>query len=105
MDYMEKVVGIFDIIGENDSLENLMKAKPLISEISEYVKGTPLFQDAKDKYDEYLVSFMSIEDKEKRIRNIWTDFICKINDAPTRMHMRGVVILVLPALNEVMNSN
>lgn len=101
--YMARCQDIFAAIGEDDTLEGLLKAKSIIAEISSHVEQTGLFKDSKNRYEEYLAEVNKIEDKKERAIQAWRHFLKKSIDAPTRMHVRGVVILVLPAVNKYLS--
>lgn len=101
--YMARCQDIFAAIGEDDTIEGLLKAKSIIAEISSHIETTKLFTDSKESYEEYLAEINKIEDKKERAIQAWRHFLKKSINAPTRMHVRGVVILALPAVNKFLS--
>ena len=110
-DYMDAVGNMLDTVckkpeakSDDEIINQIMNIKGIISEITSHVVQTGLFIDAKDRYIEFLDQLLELTVRNERIKQAWIHFLTKINDAPTRMHLSGVVILCLPALNYVLNT-
>jgi hypothetical protein len=107
-DYMKEVGDMLDSIckepeakTDEQVITQVMGIKSRISEITGHAIQTGLFVDAKNKYYEFLATILEIPERTEQIKQALAHFLTKICDAPTRIHMRGVVILCLPALDHV----
>jgi hypothetical protein len=101
-DYMKKVRIVFELIGDGKDTTSLLKAKPVIQDIAEHVMKTDLFKFGQDKYNAFIIEFKKNVPKEDRVLGAWIDFLSKSAKAPTKVHLRGVVIFCIPVLNEMM---
>ncbi len=81
-----------DIIGEDNSITFTDEAKKLIHEISERCMDATLIVENKDRIDQYGEGLSAEE--------VYVDMLHKIVDAPTSMHMRMTVRLLIPIIDQ-----
>ncbi len=81
-----------DIIGDDNSITFTDEAKQLIHEISERCMDATLIVENKERIDQYGEG-LSAED-------VYTDMLHKMLDAPTFLHMRMTVRLLIPIIDQ-----
>ncbi len=72
--------------------------KEAIEHLAAIVEQIPMFLDSQDIYREFLDRLDAIVDPEERLRHAWRHILEKAVAAPTTIHLRGVVIMCVPAL-------
>lgn len=88
----QKIVRLLEIGEENNGqIVFNEEAKTLIHEVSEFAKGTKLFQDNQDKGAEYIKTMTAAE--------IYEDMIYKIAKAPTYIHAVSSAYLLIPYID------
>lgn len=92
IDEMVKRLLDMDIIGEDNSITFTDEAKKLIHEISERCMDATLIVENKDRIDQYGEGLSAEE--------VYTDMLNKILDAPTFLHMRMTVRLLIPIIDQ-----
>lgn len=111
-DYMELMEDFLDLsirckesedASEDILLTHLQAQKEAISNIATLTRSTNLFQDSKERYEEFKKVAYENDKGKQRIIFVYTHLLIKIVNAPTRLHMRGVVILLMPLLDEVLS--
>jgi hypothetical protein len=103
-DIIEKTQELYDKIGDDLSIEKIISLKPDINIISNECKKFKMFDNAKDKYEEFIKSIDEIEDKNSRLIAAWNHMDDRMTNAPTSLHFRGAIILTLPILDYVLES-
>lgn len=104
--YLEKTAELFELLdamgkGTNFcQVEHLMFQIERVKEIQDNVRLTGLFVDNGGKEKDYYIASVHKDHKEPRDRVtfILADLASKINSAPTGIHVRGAVILLMPIL-------
>lgn len=66
--------------------------KQLISEIGEMCNNIPLVQDTKEQAEKYAEGVTA--------EQVYVDMLHKIVEAPTRLHMRAVVRMLIPIIDK-----
>jgi hypothetical protein len=104
---MEKFFDEIEKIDESSDdkiYEGLVKNKELIKEISASVEESRLFLKAKEQFDVYVKDFYNrYQEPKKRVVAAYIDLLTKITDAPTSLHMRGSITLIMPLLNKTLS--
>lgn len=103
-DVTDKAKELYDKLGKSLSTEKLLELKDFIKEFSDECKTYNMFTDAKPHYDHFVEELMKIPDAEKRIIAAWNHFDGKLAAAPTFMHFKATVILVVPLLNHALEN-
>lgn len=76
---------------ENGEIQFTDAHKGLIHEISELCNTIPLVQDTKEQVEKYAEGFSAEE--------IYLDMLLKIVEAPTEIHMRMSVRMLIPIID------
>lgn len=102
MDLMDVFFTNTEKITENSTntqiVEVLQESKALIEEIATLTKGTPLFIKAQDQYEDFKTDMFQKREGEEQIIFAYTQLIGKIAVAPTFLHMRSSIVLLMPLL-------
>lgn len=85
---------------ESITLNDVLSRKEVIDRISEVAKTVPLYTESEDRRKEYIQKIEDQKDKtiEDHIKESYIDFLGKSVNAPTSMHLKGVVLLVVPVI-------
>lgn len=108
-DYMQRMKDFFQVFdqsefkGEQDILKGLLATSDIIHEVSDHVSNTQLFTGAAETYKEFISDIeKESHDHKKRLILSYDHFLDRICMAPTSIHLRGVVVLCVPAISYFM---
>lgn len=76
---------------ENGAIQLTDAHKELIHEISEMCNSIPLVQDTKEQAEKYAEGVTA--------EQVYVDMLHKIVEAPTRLHMRAAVRMLIPVID------
>jgi hypothetical protein len=103
--YLEKTAELLELleemnVGSNGAeINHLMFQIDRVKEIQDNVRLTGLYVESGGKEREYIERLhKDVKTPLDRLTHVWLDFLHKVNDAPTSIHCRGVVILLMPIL-------
>lgn len=105
-DYMELMANLFDCFSEDAGPDEdwplefnlIMNQKAAIENIVGIVRELPMFTGCQDQYQEFISFLDGVEGPQERVKAAWYHILERSANAPTSMHLRGVVILCMPAL-------
>lgn len=94
-----------DVIKENDGKEGKdnvnfsQRAKEIIKEVADYARTTKIYAANKEKREKFWE-----ETKDATPALIYGYMLDRVVNAPTKMHMNCSVILIIPKLDELLNT-
>ena len=86
---MEKLLE--EPVVNNDEIVFTSRAVELIHEISEKCKGIQIVEQTREQAEEYA--------KDLSAEQVYVDMLCKIVDAPTTLHMKCSVRMLIPIID------
>ena len=86
---MEKLLE--DPVVDNNEIVFTSRAVELIHEISEKCKGIRIVEQTREQAEEYA--------KDLSAEQVYVDMLCKIVDAPTTLHMKCSVRMLIPIID------
>ncbi|MFC6674052.1 hypothetical protein [Marinobacterium aestuariivivens] len=98
MQISDDITKLFDSFGDAEVVtrDMLVSQADLIRDISEKCKGTGLFRESKERFEEFVEAIEVDENVDDRLTHAWTWLMDRIVKAPTRLHMDGALILTMP---------
>ena len=96
---------IQDVIKENDGKEGKdnvnfsQRAKEIIKEVADYARTTKIYAANKEQREKFWE-----ETKDATPALIYEYMLDRVVNAPTKMHMNCSVILIIPKLDELLNT-
>jgi len=88
---------------KNESISFSDRAKELIHTTAEYARAIDFYNDLNDVYRTEKDEYAELA-KTKSASLIWLDMCYKIANAPTRLHMQCVPVLLIPILDDKLRS-
>ena len=86
---MEKLLE--EPVVDNNEIVFTSRAVELIHEISEKCKGIQIVEQTREQAEEYA--------KDLSAEQVYVDMLCKIVDAPTTLHMKCSVRMLIPIID------
>lgn len=86
---MEKLLE--EPVADNNEIVFTSRAVELIHEISEMCKGIQIVEQTREQAEEYA--------KDLSAEEVYYDMLCKIVDAPTTLHMKCSVRMLIPIID------
>ena len=86
---------LLNAVTEEVTLKKLQENKEHINKIAEHGKTTGIYKHAADKSKEY--------GKDTSAVHCFKDMVYKVATAPTQIHARGAVFLIMPVIAEKLN--
>ena len=86
---MEKLLE--EPVVDNNEIVFTSRAVELIHEISEKCKGIQIVEQTREQEEEYA--------KDLSAEQVYVDMLCKIVDAPTTLHMKCSVRMLIPIID------
>lgn len=99
--YMDRMADLWETIGEAGTIDDVIKedARKIVFEIGENVQKAPVFVEKKAEYDSFCQAIETgIEDRLERLKACYHHLLERVVNAPTRLHLGAIVIMVMPAL-------
>lgn len=85
-----------DIVKGDNTVVFSDEAKLLIHEIAEKCSTIPIVDETREQAEEYA--------RELSAEQVYTDMLCKIVEAPTRIHMRVSSRMLIPIIDQKLRS-
>ena len=86
---MEKLLE--EPVADNNEIVFTSRAVELIHEISETCKGIPIVEKTRERAEDYA--------KDLTAEQVYYDMLCKIVDAPTTLHMKCSIRMLVPIID------
>lgn len=112
-DYMEIAAVMLDKIEEKTSeddksisINEIVSVKDYIDRISDIAINTPMFANAQDRFEEFINHIKNhpeLSTPASKALESFNHFTSKVCTAPTQMHMRGAVLLTVPAIKQFLD--
>ena len=106
-EYMELMDEFFNVTEKIDDswdeqqlVDFLIQQKTLVDNIAALTKNTVLFEKASDKYNEFKNEMFSKRTRNERVIFAYEQLLGKVAYAPTSLHMRSAIVLLMPLLSE-----
>ena len=106
-EYMELMDEFFNVTEKIDDswdeqqlVDFLIQQKTLVDNIAALTKNTVLFEKASDKYNEFKNEMFSKRTRNERVIFAYEQLLGKVAYAPTFLHMRSAIVLLMPLLSE-----
>lgn len=104
MNFSKKTLELLDRFDGFVTFNGIIESKELIHEIAVAAKETELFKKGINHYTEFLDHVLSFKDENIRVMSCMSHLIKKIALAPDRSTLNAVAIMLMPALDEAINS-
>lgn len=92
---VEELLGM-DIVKSDNTVTFSNEAKQLIHEIAEKCSIIPIVDETREQAEEYARGLSA--------EQVYTDMLYKIVEAPTRIHMRVSVRMLIPIIDQKLQS-
>lgn len=97
-EWNQKCVNLIEQIKDGQTFEQIAAHKNLIAELAEECRRKKLYAMTADKRKEFKKTFHA-KPKDNAIA-CYFHMVCKVAEAPTKIHADGVMILTVPLLDQ-----
>lgn len=105
MDYIKRTADVVIEVGDSKQLyaQDIMRAYPIVKEITDHLKTLDLFEKCKDKQGEFAQKMNEQEDLEKKLLRTYYAMLKRIVDSQSTLHIAGSIFIGIPTLYLFMN--
>lgn len=103
-DVVEKARELYSKLEGSISTEKLLELKDFIKEFSDNCRTYNMFKDAQTLYDDFVAELMKVGDSEKRLMYAWNHLDSKLAVAPTFVHFKATIVLLIPLINHAIEN-